>query len=101
MSLDKEYYLVRVRGIFQFAGIFLSGCGLLALGGVYFRYDHMVDYYGIEGLALLVVVVTVFTTFIGACSTIGRLPFWIARLLPDSVLHSMKDHRNVNEPLIK
>lgn len=101
MSSRNNHYLVRVRPVFQIAGILLGAVGVLIMVGVWMKYDQIVAELGVELLAIMLGIVVPFLVFVSVCATIGRLPYWIARRLPEEVLHAMKDHRNIDDPVIK
>ena len=65
------------------------------------KYEKMVTSFGVESLAVLLGLIVPFSVFIGVCATVGRLPFWIARRLPDDLLETLKDPRSVDDLRIR
>ena len=95
MDVSNSHYLVPVRPAFQLGGWLLGVCGVLALAMALLKYERMVSLYGMNVLMILLGTITLFSAFIITCSALGRLPYWLAKRLPDDLLHSIKDHRNI------
>lgn len=101
MSKDEELHTVGIRMPFRIAGMLFCAAGLFAGLGALLQTEKMVAEMGLAFLLVTLVAAVPAAISVGACSILGRLPYWLTRQLPEQMLHVVKDIRNlkhVKEP---
>lgn len=87
----SEDYLVRIRPLYQVLGIGVSALGFLALALIVSDVETAIQKLGSEFLVAFSIPIALFSLLIAVSATLGRLPLWIVKRLPEDLVEKLKN----------